>query len=110
MLEAGLSLIAGCLPSVYIIFAKSSLESIIASIRSANSLHSIRSDRSRGLKKPYENMENASTTSHVQPLKQQVDNSSHIYSAYEMDDVPPVPPQDGEIREKLDISQSEKMV
>ena len=110
MLEAGLSLIAGCLPSVYIIFAKDSLQSVIASIRSAISLHSIRSDRSRGSKKPYENMENTSTASHAQPLKQQGDNSNHIYSAYEMDDVPPMPTQDGEIRVRSDLSQSEKMV
>lgn len=110
MLGAGLSLIASCLPSIYSIFAKSSLQSIIASIRSAISLHSIPSDRSRGSKKPYENMENTSTVSHVQPLKRQVDNLSHIYSAYEMDDVPPVQAQDGEIHVKSDLSQSEKMV
>lgn len=55
-------------------------------------------------------MENTSTVSHVQPLKRQVDNLSHIYSAYEMDDVPPVQAQDGEIHVKSDLSQSEKMV
>ena len=110
MLEAGLSLIAGCLPPVYSIFAKNSLQSIIASIRSAISLHSIPSDRSRGSKKPYENMENSSTVSHEQPLKRQVDNLNHIYSAYEMDDVPPVPAQDREIHVKSDLAQSEQMV
>lgn len=55
-------------------------------------------------------MENTSTVSHVQPLKRQVDNLSHIYSAYEMDDVPPVPAQDGDIHVKSDLSQSEKMI
>ena len=55
-------------------------------------------------------MENTSTVSHVQPLKRQVDNLSHIYSAYEMDDVPPVLAQDGEIHVKSDLPQSEKMV
>lgn len=55
-------------------------------------------------------MENTSTVSHVRPLKQQVDNPSHIYAAYEIHDVPPAAAQDGEIHVRSDLSQSEKMV
>lgn len=50
------------------------------------------------------------TVSNVRPLKQQIDNSSHIYSTYEIDDVSPVAAQDGEIHVKSDLTQSEKMV
>jgi hypothetical protein len=96
MLEAGLALIAACLPSVYVLSARRSLQSIIASVRSAISLHSIRLGRSRASKKPYENVENPSLASHEKPLKRQVENSNHEYSAYKMDDAPPMLPQDGE--------------
>ncbi|CAD6589828.1 MAG: hypothetical protein ASARMPREDX12_004046 [Alectoria sarmentosa] len=110
MIEAGLSLIASCLPSIHVIFASSSLPSIIARVRSAISLHSIHSNGSRSSKKSYENMDTSSKTSHEQPLKQQVDSSSHIYATYEMDDAPPLPPPDGAIFVQSDLSQCEILV
>ena len=42
LLEAGLALIAACLPSLSVLFAKRSLASVISSVRSALSLRSLR--------------------------------------------------------------------
>ena len=51
MIEAGLAIIASCLPTLQTLVAKDSIQSMVASIRSAISLESLRSHSSRGSKK-----------------------------------------------------------
>lgn len=51
MIEAGLAIIASCLPTLQALFVKGSLQSMVASIRSMISLQSIRSHSSHGSKK-----------------------------------------------------------
>ena len=51
MVEAGLAIIASCLPTLQALVAKDSIQSMVASIRSAISLQSLRSHSSRGSKK-----------------------------------------------------------
>ena len=47
MIEAGLAIIAACLPTLRFLVSKVSLDSIINSVRSALSLSSLQSQRSR---------------------------------------------------------------
>lgn len=47
MIEAGLAIIAACLPNLRFLFSKISLDSIVNSVRSALSLQSLHSQRSR---------------------------------------------------------------
>lgn len=47
MIEAGLAIIATCLPTLHFLVRKASLDSIINSVRSAISLHSIHSQHSQ---------------------------------------------------------------
>jgi len=76
LLEAGLALIAACLPSLSVLFAKRSLASVISSVRSALSLRSLRSQNTRRSQQsangrnlqngPYKEMpDDQSTASHV---------------------------------------------
>ena len=52
MIEAGLAIIAACLPNLRFLLSKASLDSIVNSVRSALSLESFRSQRSRRLASP----------------------------------------------------------
>ena len=51
MIEAGLAIIASCLPTLQSLFVRSSLQSMVASIRSVISLQSMRSHSSQGSKR-----------------------------------------------------------
>ena len=53
MIEAGLAIIATCLPTLQALFVRSSLQSMVASVRSIISLQSMRSHSSRGSKRSH---------------------------------------------------------
>ena len=71
MIEAGLAIIAACLPTLRSLVGKVSLDSIVNSVRSALSLHSLPSQRSRRsaahAEGPYANIQaEGSVTFHAQ--------------------------------------------
>ncbi|KAL8982597.1 MAG: hypothetical protein Q9205_002945, partial [Flavoplaca limonia] len=93
MVEAGLSLIAANLPSVYSLFSHSAyLQSTFSSLRSKLALRSFRStDRLRGSskEKPYEQMDasssDGSSHTHTHALKEKESfGSDYIYTGHEM--------------------------
>ncbi|KAL8879049.1 MAG: hypothetical protein Q9198_003263 [Flavoplaca austrocitrina] len=97
MVEAGLSLIAANLPSVYSVFSQSaSLQSTFSSLRSKLALRSFRStDRLRGSskEKPYEQMDasssDGSSHTHTLALKEKESfNSNFIYTGHKMGAMP----------------------
>lgn len=90
MVEAGLSLIAANLPSVYSLFSQSEfLHSKISSLRSKLSLRSFRSteklrgsDRSNN--KPYEHMEGGSSSDGSTLKEKEKYSQNYIYAGHEM--------------------------
>lgn len=69
MIEAGLAIVAACLPTLQYLVRKSSLDSMFSSVRSAFSLHSFPSQRSSlGTKAPYENMGGGSDSASNAPI------------------------------------------
>ncbi|KAL9023077.1 MAG: hypothetical protein Q9180_008405, partial [Flavoplaca navasiana] len=95
MVEAGLSLIAANLPTVYSLFShNASLQSTFSSLRSKLALRSFRStDRLRGSskEKPYEQMDASSSdgSSHGHALKEKESfSSNYIYTGHEMGAMP----------------------
>lgn len=91
MVEAGLSLIAANLPSVYSLFSQNEfLQSKMNSLRSKLSLRSFRStdklrgsERSGGNNKPYEHMEGWSS-SDGSTMKEEKYSESYTYAGHEM--------------------------
>ena len=95
MVEAGLSLIAANLPSVYSLFSQNaSLQSTFSSLRSKLALRSFRStDRLRGSskEKEYEHMDANSSdgSSHAHALKEKESfSSNYIYTGHELGAMP----------------------
>ncbi|KAL8894163.1 MAG: hypothetical protein Q9192_004559 [Flavoplaca navasiana] len=97
MVEAGLSLIAANLPSVYSLFSQNaSLQSTFSSLRSKLALRSFRStDRLRGSskEKPYEQMDasssDGSSHTHTHALKEKESfSSNYICTGHEMGAMP----------------------
>jgi len=125
-LEAGLALIAACLPSMSYLFTKRSIGSIVASVRSAISLESFRSQVSRGSKQgsklddgtklPYSKVgEHGSSTSQADMVPQMVPSNniqSETRAQYDAgltrDECSDV--QDDAIYVKKDFSQVESVV
>ncbi|KAI9696878.1 MAG: hypothetical protein M1820_008032 [Bogoriella megaspora] len=85
MLEAGLALIACCLPTLQFLFKGLSAEAIIRSVRSVISLHSLRSQRSSRERIPDEECSNhaeAQKSSENEPREDfAFDPSMHSHSA-----------------------------
>ncbi|KAB8290714.1 hypothetical protein EYC80_008353 [Monilinia laxa] len=81
MIEVGLGLFAACLPTIRFLFRGFSPESVISSIRSALSLHSLRSNRSRIYDTPQAPQEGTSIGSQSHIVGR---NKPHI-ETYDMD-------------------------
>ncbi|KAI4193268.1 MAG: hypothetical protein LQ346_003963 [Caloplaca aetnensis] len=95
MVEAGLSLIAANLPSVYSFFSQNaSLQSTFSSLRSRLSLRSFRSTeklRGRSRSKPYEHMDGSSSdgSTHKQAFGEKENHdANYIYTGNETDKIP----------------------
>ncbi|KAI4274744.1 MAG: hypothetical protein LQ337_003715 [Flavoplaca oasis] len=95
MVEAGLSLIAANLPSVYSLFSQNaSLQSTFSSLRSKLALRSFRSTdglRGSSKEKPYEQMDATSSdgSSHKHALKEKESfSSNYIYTGHKMGAMP----------------------
>ena len=84
MIEAGLAIIASCLPTLQALFVKGSLQSMVASIRSMVSLQSMRSHSSHGSKKsrqgqpPYSEIHGIDTGAEDTVALKEVDENSYI--------------------------------
>lgn len=83
MLEAGLALIAACLPTLSFLFRRISLQSVLKSVRSKLSIHSLlptsytgRSSQARKIDDPYSEInDDTSVASSAKPFGRGTDNS-----------------------------------